>query len=473
METKSADVLRQLLTMLQLPTDGIGKSIRLRGADPVVPSRYPVGLASASALAANAVGIMEIGKLRGIGEQTAEVDLLRAAVPGLRSSSVTKRDGRRISGSWPAHEKQVFFRTKDGRMMYLMRHGVYYEHLAKLLTFLDASPSSESIAKAVAKWNAHDLEEALAERRLMGTIVRTRDEWLASPQGKHLNGKVPVEIEKIGDSDPMPFTPAERPLDGIRVVDMAHVLAGPITSRLMAEQGAKVLHVSSPLQQDPVQVMVDTGFGKRNTYIDLNTEGDLEILKGLIKDADVFAHSWRPGSLDRRGLSPSALAKLKPGIIYVSVSCYGYDGPWAERAGYDPLGQVASGYAAGEGSTDEPIMASTFTLNDYLAAYTAAAGVNAALLRRAKEGGSYHVKSSLTCASMYVTQLGELPREYWSDGPKGVATLPLPKPEDMMITKTPYGEIEHPKPIIEYSKTKSYWTLPPEPAGASAATWDF
>ena len=71
-------------------------------------------------------------------------------------------------------------------MIYLMRHGVYYEHLAKLLTFLDASPDSDSIAKAVAKWNSVDLEEALAERSLMGTIVRTREEWLASPQGKHL-----------------------------------------------------------------------------------------------------------------------------------------------------------------------------------------------------------------------------------------------------------------------------------------------
>ena len=100
------------------------------------------------------------------------------------------------------------------------------------------------------------------------------------------------------------------------------------------------------------------------------------------------------------------------GLIYVSVSCYGSDGPWATRAGYDPLGQVASGLAAGEGSLDAPLMASTFTLNDYLAAYLAAAGVNSALLRRAREGGSYHVKTSLTAASCYVQMLGQLPRQY-------------------------------------------------------------
>jgi hypothetical protein len=473
METASTEPLRQLLQKLGLPDGGIGESIRLHGADPVVPSRYPVGLASATALAAHAVGIMEIWKRRGGSAQTAEVDLRRAAVPGLRTISHTLRDGRRLQIPWPASESQVFFRTKDGRMIYLMRHAVYYEHCSRLLTFLDCAPSNEAIARAVAKWDSAELEEALAARRLMGTIVRTRDEWRVSPQGRHLRDKVPVEIEKIGECDPVPFTPAERPLDGIRVVDMAHVLAGPVTSRLMAEQGAKVIHVSSPQQPDPLHVVIDTGFGKRCTFIDLNRPEDCSTLDGLLASADVFAHSWRPGSLDRRGLSPQALARKRPGIIYVSVSCYGYDGPWAERAGYDPLGQVASGYAAGEGSTDAPVMASTFTLNDYLAAYAAAAGVNAALLRRAEEGGSYHVKASLTAASMWVMELGELPRRFWSDGTDGVPVLPVPRPEELAVTQTPFGAIEHPLPIVEYSQTRPRWDLPPEPAGASAPSWEF
>ncbi len=135
-------------------------------------------------------------------------------------------------------------------------------------------------------------------------------------------------------------------------------------------------------------------------------------------------------------------------MIYVSVSCYGYDGPWAQRAGYDPLGQVSSGYAAGEGSTDAPIMASTFTLNDYLAAYAAAAGVNAALIKRAKFGGSYHVKASLTAASMWVMEFGEMGSEYWSDGAKGVPVLPEPRPEHLTMTPTPFGDLEHPLPIV-------------------------
>jgi hypothetical protein len=471
MDSFAYSVLETLLNSLHLPVESIHRNIRLVGQDPVVPSRFPVGLATASALAAQAVGINEIWKLRGGKEQTLTIDLARATVPGLRTISHTLRDGRRLQIPWPASEKQVFFPTRDGRLIYLMRHGVYHEHLARLLAFLKASPDSQSIAAAVASWDSAALEDALAERKLMGTIVRTYEEWCASPQGQHLQGRVPVEIERIGDGDPVPFKPGARPLSGLRIIDMAHVLAGPVTSRVLAEQGADVLHVSAPHQQDSVQVMLDTGFGKRNTYIDLGNSADIATLNKLIEGADVFAHSWRPGSLDRRGLSPHELAKRRPGIIYVSVSCYGYDGPWAERAGYDPLGQVASGLAAAEGSLEAPLMASTFTLNDYLAAYLAAAGVNAALLRRAREGGSYHVKTSLTAASMYVQQLGRLPPQYWSDGAEGIAALPAPSPHHMTKTRTPYGLIDHPLPIVEYSETPGRWDLPPEPAGASDPVW--
>ncbi len=471
MEAFAQSVLRKLLTSLDLPLEAIERNIRLTGQDPVVPSRYRVGLASAAALAAQAIGIIEIWKLRGGRDQMVTIDLRRAAVPGLRTISHTRRGGRGLQVSWPASEKQVFFPTKDGRLIYLMRHAVYYEHLSKLLGFLDCSPDSGSIARAVARWNSMELENALAERSLMGTIVRTFDEWRACPQGQYLEGRIPVEIERIGDSDPVPFQPGPRPLSGIRVVDMAHVLAGPVTSRVLAEQGAEVIHVSAPHQPDPVHVVIDTGFGKRSAFVNLDRAEDVASLNRLIDDADVFAHSWRPGSLDRRGLSPAELAKRRPGLIYVSVSCYGYDGPWRERAGYDPLGQVASGLAAGEGSLDAPLMASTFTLNDYLAAYLAAAGVNSALLKRAREGGSYHVKVSLTAASVWLQELGQMPSQYWQDGPIGIARLPDPAPDELTTTRTPYGLIEHPTPIAQYAETPAFWDRPPEPAGASDAVW--
>ena len=93
-------------------------------------------------------------------------------------------------------------------------------------------------------------------------------------------GKIPVEIEKIGDSAPMPFTPAARPLAGIRVVDMAHVLAGPVTSRIMAEQGAEVLHVYAPQQPDPVHIVDRHRFRQALRLHRSGSAGDVESLNG-------------------------------------------------------------------------------------------------------------------------------------------------------------------------------------------------
>ena len=194
----------------------------------------------------------------------------------------------------------------------------------------------------------------------------------------------------------------------------------------------------------------------------------------LTETADVFAHSWRPGSLDRRGLSPEALAKLRPGIIYVSVSCYGYDGPWASRAGYDPLGQVASGHAAGEGSTEAPIMASTFTLNDYLAAYAAAAGVDAALLQRARFGGSYHVKASLTGrVDVGAGVRRDAEEQFWSDGAKGVPALPAPTSrtsDDVAARRSAISSIRCPSSTIRTPRAVGTFRRSRRRLGCS---WDF
>ncbi|CAH1691167.1 CoA transferase family III [Hyphomicrobiales bacterium] len=471
MQTTARDVLARLLERLDLPLGSVDEDVVIHGADPVLPSRYRPGLASAAALAAHAIGIREIWTARGGEHQSISINLRQAAVPGLRTLSYIRRDGHKLQLMRPASEEKVFFESADGRLVYLLRHAFYHEHFSRMLSFLDCSPATASLEKAISRWNAEELEDAMADAKVIGAMVRTRDEWLASPQGHHLASRIPVEIERIGEGPPMPFLPAERPLSDIRVVDMGHVLAGPITSRQLAEQGAEVLHVSAPYQPDPPHIQIDTGFGKRSAFVDLNRGGDIDNLRDLVAGADVFVHSWRPGSLDARGLSPHALADLRPGLIYVSVSCYGYDGPWATRAGYDPLGQVVSGLVAGEGSLAAPVMAPTFTLNDYLAGYLAAAGVTSALLKRARVGGSYHVKVSLTACSMWLQDLGYLPAAQWPDGPQGVAELPAPRPEELTVTATPFGIVEHPLPIVSYSATPSRWDIPPEPAGTSPLRW--
>ena len=470
MESAAKLGLDKLLSQIGLTVGDAGGSVSLIGEEPVVPSRHRLGSASAIALAAQGTAIAAIWRMRSGRGQDVSVDIRQAAVPGLCTSDYLTQSGHHVDRGRYADLAANFFATKDDRRIYILRPPHYTAHMLRMLEFFGCANTTPALSAAVARWHSAELEEALAERKIIGAIARHREEWLAHPQGKWLAARPPVEIEKIGDSAPEPFAPAARPLSGVRVLDMAHVLAGPVTSRVLAEQGADVLHVSAPHQPDQFVHSLDVGIGKRRAFVDLNRDG-AGLAQRLAAEADIFVHSWRPGSLEKHGLSAEALAKRRPGLIYVTVSCYGYGGPWAARGGYEPIGQTASGLAIDEGSAAEPMLAPTFTLNDYVTAYLAASGTLGALVRRAREGGSYHVKASLTRTSMWVQELGRLPRELWPDRSRGRPPLPGPLAQDMMRTRTVYGEVEHPAPITRFSETKARWDRPPEPPGASDPEW--
>lgn len=462
------EILHGLLAQLDLPIEAGGGQVAIDGDDPIVDSRHRPAAAAAAALAAQGLGVAAIWKARSGQGQDVRVEARRAAVPGLQTINFMRQNGH-AHDLFPRSTKSFtdFFRTKDGKQIYLLRTTLYVENLIGTLDLLGCSYEADSMARAVAKWDAFELEEALAERRLIGVIARPRDEWLAHPQGQWLAARPPVEIEKIGDSAPEPLFPAPRPLAGLRVLDFTHILAGPVTARMLAEQGADTLHVSAQHQMDPMRLAIDTGAGKRSTHLDIDDPGDLAALHGLAEDTDVFAQSWRPGSLDKHGLSAETLAERRPGIIYVSVSAYGSGGPWARRAGYEPVGQAACGLVLDEGSADKPKLAVTGTLNDYLAAYLGSAGVMAALLRRAREGGSYHVKVSLTRTSMWVQELGRLPEAEWPE-----RHIPMiARESDLMTIQSPFGAVTIPGPIAQYSVTPGYFDRPPEPFGASLPGW--
>lgn len=458
-----------LLSLMGLDADSGGGSVRITGEDPVSDSRYRPGAAAAAALAAQGTAIATIWRMRSGEGQDVSVDLRRAAVVGLRTSRNVRQNGTRHEDlPRPTVRFPDFFRTRDGRQIYVLRSFANPEPLTQMLTLLDCVHTPEAMAAAVGKWDALELEDRIAEERLVGVIARPRDEWRQHPQGRWLADRPVIEIEKIGDSTPEFFAPAARPLSGLRVLDFTHVLAGPSSTRTLAEQGAEVLHVSALHQMDTLRVCIDTGLGKRQAFLDIDQPAQLEQVKALAAGADVFVQSWRPGSLEQRGLSPEELAAARPGLIYVSVSCYGSGGPWKTRAGYEPCGQTASGLVIDDGSPDEPRLAAVRTLNDYLTGYLAAAGTLGALIRRAKEGGSYHVKVSLTRSSMWVQDLGALPQAQWPKSPPPLAAFP----SDLMEMDSPFGRLQVAAPITQYSRTPAYWSRPPEPFGTSLPHWE-
>ncbi len=190
------------------------------------------------------------------------------------------------------------------------------------------------------------------------TALRTFAEWDAEPQGRALASLPLLAFERIGAAPAAPLGAHARPLGGVRVLDLTRVIAGPVCGRTLAAHGADVLLVTAAHLPAIAPLVIDTGRGKLSTAIDLRAPDGRERLAGLVRDADVVVQGYRPGGIAALGFGPAEAARLRPGIVYVSLSAYGHAGPWAGRRGFDSLVQTASGFNAAEaeaaGTPDRP-----------------------------------------------------------------------------------------------------------------------
>ncbi len=304
-------------------------------------------------------------------------------------------------------------------------------------------------------------------------MVRTAEEWKRHPQGIAVAGLPLLEIVKIADSRPEPLPAGDRPLSGIRVVDITRVLAGPTCARTLAEHGADVMKISAAHLPNLGYQEWDTGHGKLNAQLDMRDPAQLETLRGLIRDADVFSQGYRPGSLGARGLSPEELAKLRPGLVCVSLSAFGHAGPWAARRGFDTVVQAVSGMTLRQGEVfpGKAPGPQFYPLSaiDYCTGYLMAFGAMVALARRASEGGSWLVRISLAQVGRWLVDLGEVPAAALADVPEEFEPAEI---ERWSITsQTPSGPLRHLAPVAQLSKTPAFWARPSVPLGHHKPVW--
>jgi crotonobetainyl-CoA:carnitine CoA-transferase CaiB-like acyl-CoA transferase len=187
----------------------------------------------------------------------------------------------------------------------------------------------------------------------------------------------------------------------------------------------------------------------------------------LVQDADVFCQSYRPGSLARRGFSPEALAAVRPGIIYVTVSAWGHEGPWRDRRGFESVVQNVSGIVDDYRLDGQPRLMPANTI-DYGTGYLGAFGAMVALGRRAREGGSYLVRVALARTGRRITQYPHVSKEEQA----GVQPIPHERVEQFMVsTDTPFGRLRHIGPVAEMRETPTCWTQPTVPANHDAPVW--
>src|SRR5262249_58710643 len=143
-----------------------------------------------------------------------------------------------------------------------------------------------------------------------------------------------------------PMGAADRPLAGVKVLDLTRIIAGPVCGRTLAAHGADVLLITASHLPSMQPLVIDTGRGKLSTSVDLRQSSGRETLAAVLRAADVFVQGYRPGAIAGFGFGPQEVARIRPGIVYVSLCAYGYEGPWAGRRGVDSLGQTASGFNA-------------------------------------------------------------------------------------------------------------------------------
>ena len=347
--------LDRLLGPAGLSCVDAGGKVSFAGEDPIFASRHRLGACIGLPMMGCAIGAAAIWKMRSGQGQDLHLDL-RQAIHGINPEYAWHPtiNGEEYPRATLAGNPFLLepYRTRDGR--WVMASGVYPHMVAAWLRFLDCTYSVAAVRRAFSQWDAATLEDAAARAHLPLTICRTAQEWEAHPQGALLAASPVISIRKIADGPVMPFARAWRPLSGIRVLSFVHAIAGCVVGRTLAEQGAEALCVTFPDHFEHDLIYAEANVGSRSCYLNLNDQAARTRCLALLRDADVVVDNHRGEKLWQFGLAPEDLARLKPGVISVSIRAYGLEGPWAGRGGFDMNGSATSGLMAIEGGADAP-----------------------------------------------------------------------------------------------------------------------
>ncbi len=456
------EYLSALWTETQLPTDALD-DIYLTGADPVLPSSFAVGTAAQVTVAAASLAAATVWRHRGGRRQSVSVDMRHAAIEFL-SEHFARIEGETATDPWDMIAGT--YQCGDGRWVRL--HTNFPHHRTGILRILGCAYDKQAVATALQSWTGYDLEDAAAENGLCATAMRSFAEWDTHPHGQAVITQPLVKITRIGDAPPRGLPPADRPLSGVRVLDLTRVIAGPVCGRTLAAHGADVLNIASPNVPNFPRLVVDTGRGKLTAHLELREKAGNDRLRDLLSKTDIFVQGYRPGGLADLGFSPQDAARIRPGIVYVSLSAYGHVGPWAGRRGFDSITQTASGinHAEAEAAGQTAPKALPCQALDHGSGYLLAFGALAALNRRMQEGGSWHVQVSLARTGRWIRDLGRVRNGLAIPGPTAESVADL-----METSDSGWGKLHTVRHAAALSLTPTRWDRLSMPLGTHPAVW--
>ncbi|KAI8279680.1 hypothetical protein K4K60_005403 [Colletotrichum sp. SAR11_57] len=278
----------------------------------------------------------------------------------------------------------------------------------------------DAIESHVKNFTTEELERMNAEKRQAGVPVLKHEDFLRTPHGKTNVSLPPWSVDNLENSTPptpLPSTSDKRILSGVKVLELCRIIAGPVIGRILGEYGADVLKITSPNLSDVPFFQVDGNMGKHAADLDLKTPEGRKQFEALLAEADVVLDGYRPGALEKLGYGATALTKLAKdrgkGIVYVNENCFGYQGEWASRPGWQQIADCVSGVAWAQGrfmGLDEPVVP-PFPISDYGTGCMGAIAALTGLYNRATKGGSWHGKASLLQYDLLLIKVGQYPEE--------------------------------------------------------------
>ncbi len=338
-----------------------------------------------------------------------------------------------------------FFEARDG---WVRTHGNYPHHAQRLASLLGlAGGDRAEVAGAIAARSAAPLEEDAAAVGAIVVRVRGEEEWRRSPMGRASASTTPVVTRVRDDVAALAIRGGDRPLAGIRVLDLTRVLAGPVCTRTLALLGAEVLRIDPPIPAEITWQHLDTGQGKRSALLDLRI--DTAAAQDLLDGAHVLVTGYRPGAIESFGLRPP------PGLVRARVNAWGDEGPWAMRRGFDSAVQAASGIAwveSPDGVTPGALPAQAL---DHATGYLLAAGVVEALGARARDGRGRDVDAALArTASWLLREPGRTPHHPPPITPRTV----VPHPDRTTAAPALPGVEDYPWPAHPWGSDTAGWS---------------
>ncbi|ETR76071.1 carnitine dehydratase [Afipia sp. P52-10] len=457
----SQDVLRDLWTLAQGDLDALD-AVTLTGTPPILPSSFAVDMAAQVTIAAAGLAAAEIWRARSGQSQRVSVALEHAVVE-CRSERYLRLNGNPPPPAWDAIAG--VYKVRDG---FVRLHTNFKHHRDNVCRVLDCKPERDEVQAALNHWEGEAFETAAYAGGCVVSYMRSHEQWSKHPQAHALEGLPLLTIEKIGEAAPRPWPHGDRPLEGLRVLDLSRVIAGPVAGRTLAAHGADVLLISGPELPAIPWLTIDTGRGKLSAFLDLKSGPGRAALHLLLAEADIISQGYRPGALSALGFSPEDAAAINPGIVYVSLCAYGHQGPWAGRRGFDSLVQTSTGFNHAEGQAagvDGPKELPSQML-DHATGYLMAFGAMMAKARQAREGGSWHVRVSLAQTGRWLWNLGRI------EGAMRRPELPLDavKPYTLAVPSG-FGELQAVRHAAILSKTPAFWARPAMPLGSHQAQW--